>query len=67
MAVRRTAINNFQLLHIKKHDLITLLCIGVYMNEKMIKMTPDINAPHIPSQKTAFYTLTSYFRNIVSS
>jgi hypothetical protein len=52
--VHTIAIIKLPLLHIKEHDWSTLVLKGVLIAENIINTIPAINAPQIPSQKTAF-------------
>jgi hypothetical protein len=58
IAVRIMAINSLVLLQIKIHDSTTLVFKGLLKNEKKIIAKPEIKAPHIPYQNTAFSTFT---------
>lgn len=59
-AVIRRANVSCPLLQINLHDSMTFELSGLSNIEKTIRTAPEISAPHIPYQNTAFSTFTSY-------
>lgn len=59
-AVIRRAKVSWPLLQISLHDSKTLEFIGLSNIENITRTTPEISAPQIPYQNTAFSTFTSY-------
>ena len=57
---------SWPLLQINLHDSMTFELIGLSNIENIARTTPEISAPQMPYQNTAFSTFTSYWRSIFS-